>query len=66
EAKKVGFCIADRLGAAWLGNYEEGIFISGANGHLLKKQGIISVKELLEMLTGKRPDPTLQAEAFIK
>jgi len=60
EAKKVGFCIADRLGAAWLGNYEEGIFISGANGHLLKKQGIISVKELLEILTGKRPDPTLE------
>lgn len=59
EAKKVGFCIADRLGAAWLGNYEEGLFISGANGHLLKKQGIISVKELLEILTGKRPDPTL-------
>ena len=60
EAKKVGFCIADRLGAAWLGNYEEGIFIIGANGHLLKRQGIISVKELLEILTGKRPDPTLE------
>jgi len=61
EAKKVGFCIADRLGAAWLGNYEEGIFISGANGHLLKRQGIIHVKELLEILTGKRPDPTLKS-----
>ena len=59
EAKKVGFCIADRLGQAWLGNYEEGIFISGANGHLLKRQGIVSVKELLDMLTGKRPDPTV-------
>ncbi len=63
EAKKVGFCIADRLGAAWLGNYEEGIFIIGANGHLLKKQGIVSVKELLEMLTGKRPDPTVEGTA---
>jgi len=65
EAKKVGFCIADRLGLAWLGDYEEGIFISGANGHLLKYQGIVSVKELMEMLTGKREDPTvpyLQAE----
>jgi nitronate monooxygenase len=60
EAKKVGFCIADRLGAAWLGDYEEGIFISGANGHLLKKQGIITVKELIEILTGKREDPTLK------
>jgi nitronate monooxygenase len=62
EAKKVGFCIADRLGAAWLGNYQEGIFISGANGHLLKKQGIISVKELLDMLTGKSPDPTVESQ----
>ncbi len=60
KAKEVGFCIADRLGAARLGNYEEGIFISGANGYLLKKQGIISVKELLEILTGKIPDPTLE------
>jgi len=51
EAKKVGFCIADRLGAAYLGNLEEGIFISGANGYRLKEQGIISVKELLERLT---------------
>ena len=66
EAKKVGFCIADRLGAAWLGNYEEGIFIIGANGHLLKKQGIVHVRELLDMLTGKIPDPTVDpvAEGF--
>ncbi len=66
EAKKVGFCIADRLGSAWLGNYEEGIFISGANGHLLKRQGIISVKELIEMLTGKIPDPTLEENFVLK
>ena len=51
EAKKVGFCIADRLGAAYLGDVEEGVFISGANGYRLKEQGIISVKELLERLT---------------
>ncbi len=62
EAKKVGFCIADRLGAAWLGNYEEGIFISGANGYRLKKQGMIHVHELLDMLTGKIPDPTLDED----
>ncbi len=60
EAKKVGFCIADRLGKAYLGDYEEGIFICGYNGYLLKYQGIISVRELLEMLTGKREDPTLK------
>ncbi len=59
EAKKVGFCIADRLGAAWLGDYEEGIFISGANGYRLRRQGIVHVRELLDMLTGKAPDPTL-------
>ena len=63
EAKKVGFCIADRLGAAWLGNYEEGIFISGANGHRLKKQGMLSVEELLDILTGKAPDPTLEDDS---
>ncbi len=62
EAKKVGFCIADRLGAAYLGNLEEGIFISGANGYKLKKQGIISVCELIDMLTGKIPDPTVSQE----
>ncbi|NPA32107.1 MAG: nitronate monooxygenase [Aquificae bacterium] len=60
EAKKVGFCIADRLGLAWLGDYEEGIFISGANGHWLKYQGVIPVRELLQILTGKKEDPTLR------
>ncbi|NPB06687.1 MAG: nitronate monooxygenase [Aquificae bacterium] len=59
EAKKVGFCIADRLGLAWLGDYEEGLFISGANGWRLRKQGIIPVERLLRMLTGKEKDPTL-------
>ena len=59
EAKKVGFCIADRLGYAWLGDYEEGIFISGANGYRLHKQGMISVKKLINILTGKEKDPTL-------
>ncbi len=43
-----------------MGNYEEGIFISGTNGHLLKKQGIISVKDLIAILTGQKKDPTLQ------
>ncbi len=66
EAKKVGFCIADRLGYAWLGNHEEGIFIIGANGHKLKRQGIISVKELIDMLTGKIPDPTVDTEPIRK
>jgi nitronate monooxygenase len=60
KASQVGFCIAEKLSAAWMGNYEEGIFISGANGHLLKKQGIIRVKDLIAILTGQKEDPTLQ------
>jgi nitronate monooxygenase len=49
EAKEVGFCIADRLSDAYLGNLETGLFFSGANGYKLTE--IISVKELMEKLT---------------
>lgn len=49
EAKEVGFCIADRLSDAYLGNLETGLFFSGTNGYRLNE--IISVKELLEKLT---------------
>jgi len=49
EAKAVGFCIADRLSDAFLGNVETGLFFSGANGYKLDK--IIPVKELMEKLT---------------
>jgi nitronate monooxygenase len=38
------------LGAAYLGDLEEGVFISGANGYRLKEQGIIPVKELIRRL----------------
>ena len=48
EAKEVGFCIADRLSDAFLGNLETGLFFSGANGYKLDK--IISVKELMNKL----------------
>lgn len=48
EAKIVGYCIADRLGAAYLGDKETGLFFSGSNGYRLDK--IISVKELMEKL----------------
>jgi nitronate monooxygenase len=48
EAKEVGFCIADRLSDAFLGNTETGLFFSGTNGYKLKE--IISVKELIEKL----------------
>jgi len=49
EAKEVGFCIADRLSDAFLGNTETGLFFSGTNGYKLKE--IISVKELMNKLT---------------
>ena len=49
EAKIVGYCIADRLGAAYQGDTETGLFFSGSNGYRIDK--IISVKELIEKLT---------------
>ena len=49
EAKLVGYCIADRLGAAYKGDVETGLFFSGSNGYKIDK--IISVKELMEKLT---------------
>jgi nitronate monooxygenase len=48
EAKEVGFCIADRLSDAFLGNLETGLFFSGTNGYRLNE--IISVKELMNKL----------------
>ena len=49
EAKEVGFCIADRLSDAFMGNTETGLFFSGTNGYRLNE--IISVKELMDKLT---------------
>ncbi|MGM0518172.1 MAG: nitronate monooxygenase [Campylobacterota bacterium] len=49
EAKLVGYCIADRLGAAYNGDVETGLFFTGSNGYKINK--IISVKELMEKLT---------------
>ncbi len=49
EAKLVGYCIADRLGAAYNGDVDTGLFFSGSNGYRIEK--IISVKELMEKLT---------------
>ena len=49
EAKAVGYCIADRLGAAYNGDEETGLFFTGANGYRINK--IITVKELIEKLT---------------
>lgn len=49
EAKAVGYCIADRLSAAYEGDTETGLFFTGSNGYKLNE--IISVKELMEKLT---------------
>jgi nitronate monooxygenase len=49
EAKEVGYCIADRLSAAYMGDKETGLFFTGSNGYRLKK--LISVKELMDKLT---------------
>ncbi|NCB12178.1 MAG: nitronate monooxygenase [Erysipelotrichia bacterium] len=49
EAKLVGYCIADRLGAAYQGDVETGLFFSGSNGYRIDK--IISVKGLMQKLT---------------
>ena len=48
EAKAVGYCIADRLSDAYMGDKELGLFFSGANGYKLNK--LISVKELMKKL----------------
>ncbi|MCP4970678.1 MAG: nitronate monooxygenase [Arcobacter sp.] len=49
EAKAVGYCIADRLSAAYEGDVDTGLFFTGSNGYKLNK--IISVHELMEKLT---------------
>ena len=48
EAKAVGFCIADSLSDAYLGDTENGLFFSGANGY--KVNEIITVKKLMNKL----------------
>jgi nitronate monooxygenase len=48
EAKEVGFCIADRLSDAYVGDREFGLYFSGTNGYRIDK--IISVKELMDKL----------------
>jgi nitronate monooxygenase len=49
EAKIVGYCIADRLSAAYEGDMDTGLFFTGATGYKLNK--IITVKELMQKLT---------------
>lgn len=48
EAKKVGYCIADSLGAGHLGDKENGLYFTGANGYRIEK--IQSVHEIITEL----------------
>ena len=48
EAKEVGYCIADRLSDAYMGDRELGLFFTGSNGYKIDK--LISVKELMQKL----------------
>lgn len=49
-ARKVGYCIADRLEDARIGKLDTGLFFSGSNGWRL--QDYLPVSELVEELTG--------------
>lgn len=54
ESNKVGYCIADSLGDAWLGHLETGLYFTGSNGY--RVTGLQSVAELVEKLAGLQPD----------
>ncbi|MGC8941496.1 MAG: NAD(P)H-dependent flavin oxidoreductase [Sulfurihydrogenibium sp.] len=67
EAKKVGYCIADRLGDAYLGRVETGLFFSGANGYRIKR--LVHVKDLIRELVEGIPsgqEEPLETEAVTK
>ena len=49
EAKKVGYCIADRLADAYTGEEELGLFFSGAYAY--KADKLMHVKDLIKELT---------------
>ena len=52
-ARRVGYCIADSLGDAYLGRLQSGLFFSGANGYKLKE--IVHVKDLIdELMTNEK------------
>ncbi len=50
EAKAVGYCIADRLADAAIGDVNLGLYFSGSNGYRIDK--LLSVKELMKELAG--------------
>ncbi len=48
EAKKVGYCIADSLGRGFMGDREQGLYFTGANGYRIQK--IQPVREIIAEL----------------
>ena len=51
EARKVGYCIADRLADAYMGDKDLGLFFTGAYAY--KADKLLSVKELMKELLGE-------------
>ncbi len=51
EAKKVGYCIADRLADAYMGDEELGLYFSGAYAY--KADKLMHVKDLMKELIGE-------------
>ncbi len=51
EAKKVGYCIADRLADAYEGDIENGLYFSGAYAY--KADSLMHVKDLIKELSGE-------------
>ncbi len=51
EAKKVGYCIADRLADAYMGDEELGLYFSGAYAY--KADKLMHVKDLMKELSGE-------------
>jgi len=49
-ARRAGYCIADRLADARIGNLDTGLFFTGSNGWRL--QDYLPVRELVEEITG--------------
>lgn len=54
ESNKVGYCIADALGDARNGVYENGLFFSGSNGYRVTK--LQSVQDVMDKLVGTKVD----------
>lgn len=60
ESNKVGYCIADALGDAWMGKLDTGMFFSGSNGYRLNQ--LEHVEDLVAKIVGETEDDSLWEE----